>query len=1576
MTHRTLGALAIATLMLLAATALGPMAGLAATGDAEPAAPLAQLAAMPPESKVEAALWEAARNEPKREVYAVVQSADPVDLGPLGRVVHRWTWPAGEDLALVEVQAGAVPAIAAIEGVYAVSAGDVDMMPEPPPEPYREEGPTRLDPAEIGRRARLAPPWSPGVPATGREAVTGAERADDDGRIDGWYDVRRGHAAEEAWQLGYRGEGVKVGVLDYAVDFAHPDLQETWAVLPEGHPYAGWPQVFDPIAGYYALQDKDRDLEDRRSRTGGNGMIELYQTSPVSETVVEGSTVVTACFQPLVIVGTPQQPQTTLGELDCSYVVPPASVGGTVRFGHHPDGVLRDAGAKPDLGILGEYAGVLIVDEAEADVYDTVYVDVDGDRDFTDEKPVTQSDPVSWRDISGDGIADVSGGLLYWISDGEKPFPSSWVWGLEEDIPPAGEVIGILYVVGDHGTLCASSVVSQGVLGVPPDRRIPFRDLPGDQQPPSLSLGLAPDAKLVSIGDVYRGSGNVVFAASWRYAVFGHEIDRNDDDLQVTSNSYGFSGTDNDGWDGDSRLVDYYVRTFGPNMSFLFSTGNGGPGYGTFAPPSPSVAMGVAASTQQGSTSGESITETTQITFGDITPFSNRGPGADGRIGVSVAANGNSGTGAEPINFMSDGAHALAVWGGTSRSSPVAAGAMALVYEAFQAENGRWPTWLEAQSILMSGARYAAYDPFTMGAGVVDAADSVRIAAGQHGVFAVPPEWTAGDFRGEVFPAFAKLVQPGETATTSFTLHNPTDGEVEVGLSAKTPRRIGSYDAELTTDLLAQSPPSPVADYLVPIDRERIPEGTELMIARGRFPMSEFDVDGDYTADNRFDFGVLQHTDINGDGVLWDDADGNGVVNSRQMLDSYVAVTWSSGSREIESLAGSITPPLPEDGLHGQMAWYGRGCNDDDRFQEVADKIALIERGVCTFTEKILNAQNDGAIGVVVFTDARAKTSMGGDGTGVAIPGVMIDRQPGLRLVELLDAGEVLETSVFARDYVGVGLSGAGPIVYEDTELQQWEFMRVSYDNDARNHWGVPVHHPLERWADGLYLALWHGGRTDAVTNTHITMRLDFYAYEDWEALTLDQSTVTIPAGGEVTVEAMLTIPEDAPVGALQGAIFADYARMEGDEADLAPAGYELPHLRTVIPVNANVAAEYDWQGAVTLGGASGADPDALYDNGAMWGTFKWDWRPESGDWRFYFVDAAEPEDNTFWLFRTMWSDEDAGHSDIDTRVYGPANDRFSDPDHPDNADEDMSDPAWYGPYTLDRLTRSPYLVRSGSVWPFDTTSGWNEDWLAAQAGEGLHAIMLHNILFSGSQTSMPFSTTVSSVHVAQTSVSLRGDVCSTVRMTPETDIEGFTVEGFGMAVPEVFEDQPAVQDDPDDVATASFQHEIGIETQAGRFDVTLEGAEGDDLDLFLLYDADGDGLFAHPDEVIAQSTTPTADERISLAGFAPAGDYQVWVHGYAVEGEDSTFDLTLDVVSGRSLLVQDVPDTLPAGETSEFVVCADLTALEGEDGPASGVLVAGPSGAPTLFQMPVRWYRDLLDIFLPTTVRGFGFDR
>jgi hypothetical protein len=93
------------------------------------------------------------------------------------------------------------------------------------------------------------------------------------------------------------------------------------------------------------------------------------------------------------------------------------------------------------------------------------------------------------------------------------------------------------------------------------------------------------------------------------------------------------------------------------------------------------------------------------------------------------------------------------------------------------------------------------------------------------------------------------------------------------------------------------------------------------------------------------------------------------------------------------------------------------GCETIVNTAAVAGKIAMVYRGACEFGLKSLNAQNAGAIGVVIINNQGAPVGMGGGAVGdqVNIPVVMISTQAGADLRSEVDAGnvEMLIGSVF-----------------------------------------------------------------------------------------------------------------------------------------------------------------------------------------------------------------------------------------------------------------------------------------------------------------------------------------------------------------------------------------------------------------------------------------------------------------------------------------------------------------------------------------------------------------------------------
>jgi len=106
-----------------------------------------------------------------------------------------------------------------------------------------------------------------------------------------------------------------------------------------------------------------------------------------------------------------------------------------------------------------------------------------------------------------------------------------------------------------------------------------------------------------------------------------------------------------------------------------------------------------------------------------------------------------------------------------------------------------------------------------------------------------------------------------------------------------------------------------------------------------------------------------------------------------------------AGMYEMET--GRFGPGLDETGpISGDVVYAdpADGCESLTNGTEIAGKIALIDRGTCTFVTKVRHAQTAGAVAVIVANNvAGPPIGMADDGTGsdITIPSVMISRADG-----------------------------------------------------------------------------------------------------------------------------------------------------------------------------------------------------------------------------------------------------------------------------------------------------------------------------------------------------------------------------------------------------------------------------------------------------------------------------------------------------------------------------------------------------------------------------------------------------
>lgn len=94
------------------------------------------------------------------------------------------------------------------------------------------------------------------------------------------------------------------------------------------------------------------------------------------------------------------------------------------------------------------------------------------------------------------------------------------------------------------------------------------------------------------------------------------------------------------------------------------------------------------------------------------------------------------------------------------------------------------------------------------------------------------------------------------------------------------------------------------------------------------------------------------------------------------------------------------------------------GCQTATNSADLTGKIAVIDRGACSFVDKVNNAQTAGAIAVLIAnnTNGDEVIGLGGDDPGIVIPTFMISQNEGVAIYALLDAGETVSVDMFKND--------------------------------------------------------------------------------------------------------------------------------------------------------------------------------------------------------------------------------------------------------------------------------------------------------------------------------------------------------------------------------------------------------------------------------------------------------------------------------------------------------------------------------------------------------------------------------
>jgi predicted nucleic acid-binding Zn-ribbon protein len=652
------------------------------------------------------------------------------------------------------------------------------------------------------------------------------------------YDVDMVHGATAAWADGYMGDGVKIAVIDTGMDMAHPDLQGQQARYEDpSSPYFGWPIAYDDRAAYlWSLDTIGGWVADTTAISADLGGYVTYGGRDYN------------------IAGL----QDVLGN-------PVASQSGLYHIGTHTDQNL--------MALWGDYIGVLVVDANTAGVYDTVYVDVTDDLDFANDKACTKGDEISYFDFydsftmnedwtrwnGGDGYADLSGGMVYWISDGMNTLPGAdWLY-FASFVPGNGDAVAFVGEFGygeSHGTMTSSAALGNGLS---------FYGQLG---------GMAPGAKLIAIPFTYN------LVNSWYFAEFGADgIPNSGDEANIVSNSYGYSDTAVEAGYTDLDRITSYVSLLGAQTLWFWSTGNGGPGYGTVHSPQDFLAVHCGATTTMQYRYWLGYEEEYQYTtWGDMAPFSNSGPTRTGKLNAEISASGMYSMEPAPLNEISygglgDGFVHFQLGSGTSHATPTVAGGAALGFEAYYNVYGDWPYIDYAKAKLMASADDMHYDPLKQGAGWLNASTYVKTMGEYGGVdsilynepvlikSALYPGSFDGTAMGTSYDNFPNFLLPDETddthvgTTTNYDPANPAT----VDISSEMLMLTGSDRVDWTTP--------DAGDQWFDI-KPMIPAGTDLVKITWFMPYDEFDPEMDYISNYQYWLETHDWVDTNGDGNM------------------------------------------------------------------------------------------------------------------------------------------------------------------------------------------------------------------------------------------------------------------------------------------------------------------------------------------------------------------------------------------------------------------------------------------------------------------------------------------------------------------------------------------------------------------------------------------------------------------------------------------------------------------------------------------------------------------------------------
>lgn len=320
-----------------------------------------------------------------------------------------------------------------------------------------------------------------------------------------------------------------------------------------------------------------------------------------------------------------------------------------------------------------------------------------------------------------------------------------------------------------HGTACASMIVGQGTVTyktinthlsyVWPE---PVNQQGARAQSTFSIRGMAPGVRIMSAKIFDTRVPNQGGYDSWIIRAIQWAVQNHAD---IISESFGGLSLPSNGTDPIALADEAAVKA---GVIVVAANGNDGPGNTTVGSPASApdvVAVGASTMYRHFAQIGF-LASYNQATNDQMASFSSRGPTWDGRVRPDIVAPGSFGWANFPTNPSTDGPTAApftyGTFGGTSQATPIAAGVLALMVQAFhQAHPHQAVVPATLKSVLMSSADDLGYPGQDQGAGRVNVLRAVDMILHQGASFSVAPN-------SLVLPT----TLPGASQTGTFTVTN------------------------------------------------------------------------------------------------------------------------------------------------------------------------------------------------------------------------------------------------------------------------------------------------------------------------------------------------------------------------------------------------------------------------------------------------------------------------------------------------------------------------------------------------------------------------------------------------------------------------------------------------------------------------------------------------------------------------------------------------------------------------------------------------------------------------------------